>query len=68
MPSISPARSEVARVVEAELGDQGHHVDRPVLPGEDLGAGNDQHQRRADRVPAVAEDVEGAGDVGVPEA
>ncbi len=54
------------REVEGELRQQRGRVDRPVGPLEDLGAGGDQHRGRADRVPAVAEDVEGAIDAGLP--
>ena len=50
--------------VEGELGAERHHVERPVVPGEDLSAGEDQHQRGTDSVPAVAEDVEGPVDAG----
>ena len=53
------------RIVEAELGEKSDDVDRPVVPGKDLGAGDDQHQRGPDRVPAIAEDVEGAVDAGI---
>ena len=63
--AVDQARSQRGRgVVEAELGEQRDDVDRPVVPGEDLGAGDDQHQRGPDRVPAVAEDMEGAVDAG----
>ena len=60
-----PPRAAPSRRSRSRTGRQRHDVDRPVVPGEDLGARDDQHQRRADRVPAVAEDVEGAVDAGI---